>query len=84
MLFGDVGGFFGLLVTLNATLLNVVTYNNAENFLARYLFRRRDSGTLPSATQRAEPDRAASTDLDPTRQYALKEYLQDKLPSCCK
>ena len=84
MLFGDVGGFFGLLITLNAALVNVASYNNAENFLARYLFIRHDSKKRESDTRRAEPDRGASLDLDPARQYAFKEYLQDKLPSSCK
>ena len=40
MLFGDVGGFAGLLFTLNALIVNIFTYNNTENHLAESLFKR--------------------------------------------
>lgn len=39
MLFGDVGGFSGLLFTLNAIIVSIFTYNNAENSLVESLFR---------------------------------------------
>ena len=75
MLFGDVGGFFGLLVTLNASLLNITTYNNAENFLVGYLFRRSISSSRSGDTLRTQSDSGTSSELDPARQDAFKEYL---------
>ena len=37
-LLGDLGGLYGLLVSFGASVVSYMTYNNAENFLARHLF----------------------------------------------
>ena len=38
MLLGDVGGFSGLLYTVGASIVSLLTYNNPENRLAGKLF----------------------------------------------
>ena len=35
---GDVGGFYGLCVTVAATLLKIINFKKPENFLANNLF----------------------------------------------
>ena len=39
MLLGDVGGLFGLLFSVFATINNVFNFQKAENFLAQSLYR---------------------------------------------
>ena len=38
MLLGDVGGFFGLLYSVGALIVSLLTHNNPENRLAEKLF----------------------------------------------
>ena len=38
MLFGDVGGFAGLLFTVGSSVVSLLTYNNAENGLTERLY----------------------------------------------
>ena len=38
MLLGDVGGLSGLLFTVSASLVSILTYNNPENMLVEKLF----------------------------------------------
>ena len=39
MLLGDVGGLFGLFVSIAASLLNILNYQKAENILVSDLYR---------------------------------------------
>ena len=39
MLLGDIGGLFGLLFSVCATLNNVLNFQKAENYLVKSLFR---------------------------------------------
>ena len=39
MLFGDVGGFSGLLLTIGSFLVSIFNFYNAENYVAQSLFR---------------------------------------------
>lgn len=61
MLFGDVGGFSGLLFTLNAIIVNIFTYNNTENYLVESLFKR--APKRPSKNQQPKST-LDSSDLD--------------------
>ena len=38
-LLGDIGGFYGISVSFGAFFVSYMTYNNAENFLSRHLFK---------------------------------------------
>ena len=37
-LLGDLGGLYGILISFGASIVSYMTYNNAENFIARHLF----------------------------------------------
>lgn len=39
MLLGDIGGFSGLLYSLGASILSIITFQNPENYLASKLFK---------------------------------------------
>ena len=39
MLLGDVGGFYGLFVSISVSVLSVINYNKTENLLIGDLFR---------------------------------------------
>lgn len=43
MLLGDIGGFSGLLYSLGAVLLSILTFQNPENYLASKLYRAADA-----------------------------------------
>ena len=73
MLLGDVGGFSGLLYTVGASIVSLLTYNNPENRLVEKLF-------IVGSSER--PDQK-QPELNSSKQLALKEYLQDVLPKCC-
>ena len=80
MLFGDVGGLSGLFYTLSALLINVLTYNNSENYLTKSLYERptKQTGTSnldSSLSLVSESAKTSDEDLNPARQHALKEYL---------
>ena len=42
MLIGDVGGFYGLFVSISVSILSVINYNKSEKFLIGDLFRAND------------------------------------------
>lgn len=64
MLFGDVGGFSGLLFTLNALLINIFTYNNTENYLVESLFKRAPNQSSKKKQPKRQKDPHDSSDLD--------------------
>ena len=68
-LLGDVGGFYGLCVTIAATLLSMINFQKPENLLAKNLFSIHEENKV--------------SDLQPGKQYAFKEYLQSCLPKFC-
>ena len=87
MLFGDVGGFSGLLFTLNAIIVSIFTHNNTENYLVESLFKRAPQQSPKKKISKSKKDSLDSSDLDsekessdeekldPVKQYAFKEYL---------
>ena len=80
MLFGDVGGLAGLFNALSAILINVLTYNNGENYLTKTLYERPSKQTRKfdldsSSSLASESAETSDEELNPTRQHALKEYL---------
>ena len=72
MLLGDVGGLYGIFVSIAATLLGILNYQKFDNLLVADLFR---------VKNHVKPDEHG---LNSKSQYALKEYLQSCLPKCCK
>ena len=72
MLLGDVGGLYGIFVSIAATLLDILNYQKFDNLLAADLFMKNDH---------AEKHKDG---LSSESQYAFKEYLQSCLPKCCK
>ena len=42
MLIGDVGGFYGLFVSISFSILSVINYNKSENILIGDLFKAND------------------------------------------
>ena len=71
-LLGDVGGFQGLFLSVGATFVGFWNYYNAENFLIGNLF-----------LSPLSKDKDFDKKLDPVKQYAFKEYLQESLPKFC-
>ena len=80
-LLGDLGGLYGLLISFGASLVSYMTYNNAENFLARHLFV--GSTSTSSLDNKNRPKEKQSVELDEQKQFACKEFFQELLPSCC-
>ena len=72
MLLGDVGGLYGIFVSIAATLLGILNYQKFDNLLAADLFREKNH---------VKPEKYG---LSSESQYALKEYLQSCLPKCFK
>ena len=74
MLLGDVGGLSGIFYAIGAWLVSFLTYNKSENFLAHklFIFDVSDKGT----------DKGTDKEncMNPQKQFALLEYIQDILP----
>ena len=70
MLLGDVGGFSGLLLSAGAFIVGLFTHNNPENFLAKNLYVPYNRQDFAQAGKKIEEN-----ELNPTKQYAFKEYL---------
>lgn len=78
MLLGDVGGLQGILFSVGAAIVGLFTYNNSDNNLAKSLYVPFDEEELVSMGKKTKEN-----ELNPRKQYAFKEYLQEILPSCC-
>ena len=76
MLLGDVGGLSGLLYIIGATIVSFLSIYNAENYVASNLYKTRKKSDKTENSESYE-------DMDPWKQYAVIEYLQDRLPKCC-
>ena len=68
MLLGDVGGLYGIFVSIAATLIGFLNYQKSENLLVADLYK----------------EQTDKQGLSSDSQYALKEYLQSCLPNCFK
>ena len=44
MLFGDVGGFSGLLIGLGSLIVSFLNFQNAENYVAQFLYKSKSKG----------------------------------------
>ena len=64
MLLGEIGGLYGLFISLASSILGVINFKKMENLLVLDLFK------MPSDTEI----------LDPHQQYSIKEYIQSILP----
>ena len=73
-LLGDVGGLNGLFLSIGATLVGFWNYYNAENFLIGNLF------LSPKSKEKQD---SSDQELNPMKQFAFKEYLQESLPKFC-
>ena len=76
MLLGDVGGFSGLLYATSAVIVSYFSFYNVENYVAASLYQ----------TQRRRSKHESGIehqDLNPWKQLAVLEYLQECLPRCC-
>ena len=78
MLLGDVGGLSGIFYAIGAWLVSFLTYNKSENFLAHklFVFDASDKGTDKSSDKGTNKENC----LNPQKQFALLEYLQNLLP----
>ncbi len=76
MLLGDIGGFSGILFSAGSVIVSLLTHNNPQNYLTRRLFTQIDNKSLSSSKR-------FSKNLDPKKQCAFKEYLQEALPVMC-
>ena len=47
MLLGDVGGLMGVIYSISASILSLVTFQNAENFIAKSLYLSKNSTVDP-------------------------------------
>ena len=56
-LLGDIGGFYGLLISIFATIHGILNYNKTENYIVQQLYR--SEGEEKS---RSEPFNAPSAD----------------------
>ena len=85
MLLGNVGGLFGLFVSVSATILGITNYQKSDNLLVSDLFR-----TTAQAPRRQEDKAAAPQQLTqqhllkPSHQSSFKEYMQASLPPRCR
>ena len=82
MLLGDVGGLSGIFYAIGAWLVNFLTYNKSENFLAHKLFviDAKDKGIDIGVDKGADKGAVKEMCLNPQKQFALLEYLQNLLP----
>lgn len=78
MLLGDVGGFQGLLLSAGAVIVGLFTHNNPENYLAKSLYMPYNSKDNVQTGKKIKEN-----ELNPVKQYAFKEYLQEVLPGFC-
>ena len=60
MLLGDIGGFYGILVSVFSLINSLLNYHNAANYLVEQLY--------------SKPTSESKT-LLANKQYALKEYV---------
>ena len=72
MLLGDVGGLYGLLFSVLASLNAIFSFNKPKNLLVQSLYKGDDN----------QNDLRRDL-LYASKQYATKEYLQATLPSFC-
>ena len=63
MLLGDVGGLFGLFVSIAASLINILNYQKLENVLVSDLYRAEKATGL---------NETHKTELDPEKQSSCK------------
>ena len=66
MLLGDVGGLFGLFVSIASSLLSILDYQKADNILVSDLYQ---------AEKRSSPEKILKTELDPEKQSSCIEYF---------
>ena len=82
MLFGDVGGFSGLLIGLGSFIVSFLNFQNAENYVAQFLYKSKTNSE--DGDQLSTEDNIEGEDrLDPRKQKSLIEYLQSSLLKCC-
>ena len=77
MLLGDVGGFSGILFSAGAVIVSLFTHNNPQNYLTQRLFTQNDKSDSSTGGERK------TKKLNPNKQNAFKEYLQETLPAMC-
>ena len=71
MLLGDVGGLYGIFVSLGSVFLGFINYQKQENELSENLYKVKK--------RKVHQDEALHAD----QQFAIKEYFQDCAPSFC-
>ena len=85
MLFGDVGGFLGLLIGVGSFIVNFTNFQNAENYVAQSLYKSPPEDKEEIGSNKTTSMDESKTDgrLDSTKQKSFIEYLQSILPKCC-
>ena len=73
----EVGGLFGILISLSSQTLSVLSHHKSENHLVNHLYSEIDLN-LPNANK-AE----ARTFSNSGGQSAVKEFFLECLPNCC-
>ena len=81
-LFGDVGGFSGLLIGVGSCIVSFINFQNAENFVAQSLYSSPPEKNKNDDMTSLDKSKAESR-LDPNKQKSLIEYMQSSLPKCC-
>lgn len=74
-LLGDVGGLFGLLLSVAAWFSGILTFQKAENFLVKHMY--------APGPDFNDGDEAGSEKGWSRGQSSMKEYLQASLPGFC-
>ena len=73
----EVGGLFGILISLSSSTLSVLDHQKSENYLVNQLYYEIDLN-VPDANQPK-----TRTCSNSGSQSAIKEYFQGCLPNCC-
>ena len=83
-LLGDVGGLYGLFVSVVSTVLGITNYQKSDNFLASDLFKTRAQAPGSQEDKATAPQQLYQQRLlKPSHQSSFKECLQASLPKPC-
>ena len=80
MLLGDVGGLYGLFVSVFASILSLINFQKSDNLIASDLFKIHIEATNEKGQEEQSDTENKNQLSKPSHQSSLKQFLQSCLP----